>query len=227
MEDITKVDLIFLGILYIFQVLLLWFYDYIVVFFGQEIAEFLTGVSHWPGIVDLLTNYGSMYTLIIGVYCLISGIGLIKEKSWAWGTAMVVLTFIIVQTGTAFLTSIITYDWLNASTFINFVILMVAILGIVLEKPWKQENKIFKKILVASISYEKVECDNLAKHLNIKRNELINRITDMVIKNIIDARMELPYIYFNCKKNKRLIANKKKDKKQKNQAKKKKQSNKN
>jgi len=88
LEDITKVDLIFLGILYIFQVLLLWFYDYIVLFLGQEIAEFLTGVSQWPGIVDLLTNYGSMYTLIIGVYCLISGIGLIKEKSWAWGTAM-------------------------------------------------------------------------------------------------------------------------------------------
>ncbi|MHA1271088.1 MAG: PCI domain-containing protein [Candidatus Helarchaeota archaeon] len=202
MDDITKVDLIFLGILYMFQVLTLWFYDYITLYFGHDIAEFLTGVSQWPGIADLLTNYGTTNTLIIGLFCLISGIGLIREKSWAWGSAMVVLAFIIAQTGVSFIASVISSDWFNASTFINLSILLVAILGIVLEKPWKKEKKVIKKILVASISYEKIKCDKLADQLKINKKELVDLIIDLIYKNTISGTINLPYIYFDCNTNK-------------------------
>jgi len=220
LEDITKMDLIFLGLLYIFQVLTLWLYNYIAIYFGTSIAEFLTGVSQWPGIADLLTNYGTTYTFIIGIFCLISGIGLIKERAWAWGSAMVVLTFIIAQTAISTIGSILTYNWFNANTFINITILLIAIMGIILEKPWKSENKIEKRIKVASISYEKINIEKLSKVIKIKKNDLVDRITEMICENIISGRITHPYIYFDCETNKRRLSKsstpKKKKKKSKN-----------
>lgn len=200
MDDITKADLVFLGLLYILQSFLQFFGPY-VSSINPTLSEVLTGISNWPGTADLISNFGIYYTLILGIFAFISGFGLMKEKAWAWGQAVVVLTFIVIQSAIIFISAIISGNFFNIISIINLLILIISIFGILIEKPWQRSTGLEHKIKVASISYDKVKTEELASNFQIKRKVLLNKIIDMIAKNELDGKVKFPYLYFDCEEN--------------------------
>jgi uncharacterized membrane protein len=207
MDDITKADLVFLGLLYILQSFLTFFGPY-VSSINPTLSEVLTGISNWPGTADLISNFGIYYTLILGIFAFISGFGLMKEKAWAWGQAVVVLTFIVIQSAIIFISAIISGNFFNIISIINLLILIISIFGILIEKPWQRSVGLERKIKVASISYDKVKTEELALNLHIKSKVLLNKIIDMIAKNELDGTVVFPYLIFDCNENLKRIKNK-------------------
>ena len=200
LAEITKFDLIFLGSLYVMQSLLIYLGPLIATL-DPTLAEILTGITSWPGTADLVANFGVNYTLIIGIFGIVSGIALVKQYGWAWGQAMVVLSFIVIQTLISFIAALISGDVLNIISITNMLILITAISGIAMEKPWNRTGNLDYKIWVAAISYEKVDLDKLAENFQIKSPLLVDRTIELIAKNKIEGQVRFPTFFFNCPEN--------------------------
>ncbi|MBD3230965.1 MAG: hypothetical protein GF329_22490 [Candidatus Lokiarchaeota archaeon] len=125
-NELLNLFLVILGALYVFQ-------GIVVGWFGPFLPPWLTGITSWPGISDVLTllaTLGGTYQLIIGVGALISGIGLNAEQEWAWGMGLLVLVFIAVTSITGFITAITTATWLSLTGLIQIISMVASVLGI-------------------------------------------------------------------------------------------------
>ena len=194
MDDITKTDLVFLGGLYFLQPITTFFYPYISAF-NENLAIILTGITKWPGMADLST-FGTYFIIIIGFFAVASGIGLIMEKGWAWGSGIVSFCFIILMSGIAFVTDLINSfkpdTDLSVSSVINLLMVIIAILGLMVERPWSRKEGLDQKIWVASISHYEVNSEKLAEHLHVKNIVLVDRITELIAKIKLTGLIRYP-----------------------------------
>jgi len=90
---------------------------------------------------DFQTFIGVLGTsnIILGVFALLAGIGLFQEQEWAWGMALMVLTFIIANTLQTVITTIAggSFSFANIGFWIQIISLAFAVIGI----PWLLATK--------------------------------------------------------------------------------------
>ncbi|MHA1311741.1 MAG: hypothetical protein ACTSWR_04430 [Candidatus Helarchaeota archaeon] len=124
-NELLNAFLIILGGIYVFQAITQWF--------GAFLPGWITGITAYPGISDVLTilsTLGGTYQIIIGAGALISGIGLNAEQEWAWGMGLLVLVFIAITSITGMITAITTNTWISLLFFIQIVCVIGSVLGI-------------------------------------------------------------------------------------------------
>lgn len=101
----------------------------------------------FPWLQDITTNpdfqtfigvLGSS-NVILGVFALLAGIGMFQEQEWAWGMALMVLTFIIANTLSTVIAMVAggSFDWANIGMWLQLVSIIVAVIGI----PWLLATK--------------------------------------------------------------------------------------
>ncbi|NVM28791.1 MAG: hypothetical protein HWN65_08105 [Candidatus Helarchaeota archaeon] len=116
------------GINYLFPGLIPGFAD-IVLALGPEALSFISTLGTVMG----------WTLLILGIFALLAGIGMFQEQEWAWGMALMVLTFIIANT----LATVIGYFgggvqwWTSWGAWLQIVSLVFAVIGI----PWLLATK--------------------------------------------------------------------------------------
>ncbi|MFX0049171.1 MAG: hypothetical protein ACFE8G_13580 [Candidatus Hermodarchaeota archaeon] len=83
-----------------------------------------------PAIQAALTILGpsGLVSVILGFWCLVSGIGMFREQEYAMGMGLVVLSVMAVQTLSVMLSWMGTEWWTN---WINYIILIAFIIGAV------------------------------------------------------------------------------------------------
>ena len=81
-----------------------------------------------PAIQAALTILGpsGLVSVVLGFWCLVSGIGMFREEEYAMGMGLVVLSVMAVQTLSVMLSWIGTEWWTN---WINYIILIAFIIG--------------------------------------------------------------------------------------------------
>ena len=89
-----------------------------------------------PEIVAFMSVLGSSM-VILGGFALLAGIGMFQEQEWAWGMALMVLTFIIVNTLTTVIGLFSTTWWASFGAWLQIVSLVFAVIGI----PWLLATK--------------------------------------------------------------------------------------
>ncbi|GAG91705.1 unnamed protein product [marine sediment metagenome] len=82
-----------------------------------------------PAIQAALTILGpsGLLSIVLGVWCLVSGIGMFREEEYAMGMGLVVLSSMAVQTLSIMLSWISIEWWTN---WINYIILIAFIIGV-------------------------------------------------------------------------------------------------
>ena len=82
-----------------------------------------------PAIQAALTILGpsGLLSVVLGVWCLVSGIGMFREEEYAMGMGLVVLSAMAVQTLSIMLSWIGIEWWTN---LINYIILIAFIIGV-------------------------------------------------------------------------------------------------
>ncbi|MFX1287507.1 MAG: hypothetical protein ACFFFY_02960 [Promethearchaeota archaeon] len=83
-----------------------------------------------PAIQAALTILGpsGLVSVVLGFWCLVSGIGMFREQEYAMGMGLVVLSVMAVQTLSVMLSWMGTEWWTN---WINYIILIAFIIGAV------------------------------------------------------------------------------------------------
>ena len=79
-----------------------------------------------------LIGQAGLTTTILGVWCFIAGIGLMREQEWAWGIGLVVLSLMGVNSIGALIGWIsvpATFEVANFTTWITLLGLIVSVLG--------------------------------------------------------------------------------------------------
>ena len=81
-----------------------------------------------PAIQTVLTILGpsGLVSIVLGFWCLVSGIGMFREEEYAMGMALVVLSVMAVQT------LLIMFSWMGTewwTNWINYIILAAFIIG--------------------------------------------------------------------------------------------------
>ena len=81
-----------------------------------------------PAIQTVLTILGpsGLVSIILGFWCLVSGIGMFREEEYAMGMGLVVLSIMAVQT------LLIMFSWIGTTWYtnwINYIILVAFIIG--------------------------------------------------------------------------------------------------
>ncbi|MBD3354159.1 MAG: hypothetical protein GF364_21940 [Candidatus Lokiarchaeota archaeon] len=80
------------------------------------LAEILTHVGE---VGDSMVSQSGLINIVLGLWCFISGVGLMKEKEWAWGMTIMVLSVIMVSSSAIIvnLASGIAVDWTSFLTW--------------------------------------------------------------------------------------------------------------
>ncbi|UCD01219.1 MAG: hypothetical protein JSV23_10100 [Promethearchaeota archaeon] len=103
------------------------------VFIFKGILEFLPviGILVPPG-WDPVIGIGGQWLLsiVLGIWCLISGIGLFKEAEWAMGQALVLLSLMVVITINAILSWIINPGIFDFAYWPNYIIILAFCMGV-------------------------------------------------------------------------------------------------
>jgi len=83
-----------------------------------------------PALQTVLTILGpsGLVSIVLGFWCLVSGIGMFREEEYAMGMGLVVLSIMAVQTLLIMLSWMGTTWWIN---WINYIILVAFIIGTV------------------------------------------------------------------------------------------------
>ena len=89
-------------------------FNFLPAFVWDTIITGEEGVAAFKG----LLGDSALIRTVLGAFCLIAGIGMFQEQEWAWGMAIVLLSVIIVTTGGAVISSIVT-PIISSATF-NF-----------------------------------------------------------------------------------------------------------
>ena len=81
-----------------------------------------------PGFQTVLTILGpsGLVSIVLGFWCLVSGIGMFREEEYAMGMGLVVLSVMAVQTLLIMLSWMGTEWWTN---WINYIIMVAFIIG--------------------------------------------------------------------------------------------------
>ena len=82
-----------------------------------------------PGFQTVLTILGpsGLVSIVLGFWCLVSGIGMFREEEYAMGMGLVVLSVMAVQTLLIMLSWMGTEWWTN---WINYIIMVAFIIGV-------------------------------------------------------------------------------------------------
>ena len=100
---------------------------------GLILPEMLADWNLAVGGVAALGGQG-LVTLVLAIWCIVSGLGLFKEAEWAMGQALVVLS-IMIATGVAPLIGLIldpaSFSWEDISGIINLVAFIVGVVGFI------------------------------------------------------------------------------------------------
>ena len=114
------------------------------IFLFRAIIDFLTLaglilpaiLDEWVGAVGGVAALGGqgLVSLVLAIWCIVSGLGMFKEAEWAMGQALVVLS-IMVATGVAPLIGLIiapaSFSWGVISGIINLVAFIVGVVGFI------------------------------------------------------------------------------------------------
>ena len=94
----------------------------------------IINVLAWAGIdvgfaltIPAILGSSGLVSIVLGFWCLISGIGMFREEEYAMGMGLVVLSVMAVQTLSIMLTWGGTEWWTN---WINYIILIAFIIGV-------------------------------------------------------------------------------------------------
>ena len=103
------------------------------VFIFKGILEFLPtiGILVPPG-WDPVIGIGGQWLLsmVLGFWCLISGVGLFKEAEWAMGQALVLLSLMVVVTINAIISWIINPSIFELTYWPNYIIILAFSMGL-------------------------------------------------------------------------------------------------
>ena len=127
-NELLNIFLIILGGLAIFYGLMTYFPA---IFAGL-------GIPVPAEVIAFINTLGTSY-FILGIFAFLSGVGMFKEQEWAWGMALMVLTFIIATNIGAIISYIVggTFDVANVIMWLQIVSIAFAVIGI----PWLLATK--------------------------------------------------------------------------------------
>ncbi|MFX1566833.1 MAG: hypothetical protein ACFFCV_00540 [Promethearchaeota archaeon] len=101
---------------------------------GLFVLMGLINILAWLGIdvgfaisIPAILGSSGLVSIVLGFWCLISGIGMFREEEYAMGMGLVVLSVMAVQTLSIMLTWGGTEWWTN---WINYIILIAFIIGV-------------------------------------------------------------------------------------------------
>jgi len=101
------------------------------VFIFKGVLEFLeiTGILISPVEIGLGVSGQWLLSVVLGIWCVISGVGMFKEAEWAMGQALVLLSLMVVVTIGQITTWIINPAALDWTYWPNYIILVAFSLG--------------------------------------------------------------------------------------------------
>ncbi|MHA2399415.1 MAG: hypothetical protein ACXADU_11080 [Promethearchaeota archaeon] len=102
-----------------------------IVFIFKGVLEFLPNVGILPPVGwDPALSAGQwLLSVVMGIWCVISGIGMFKEAEWAMGQALVLLSLMVVVTIGQILSWIINLGTFDYTYWPNYIILVAFSLG--------------------------------------------------------------------------------------------------
>ncbi|MFW9827820.1 MAG: hypothetical protein ACFFEY_09520 [Candidatus Thorarchaeota archaeon] len=85
-----------------------------------------------PALSDALSIFGgqSVISLILGFWCLVSGIGMFREEEYAMGMGLVVLSIMAAVGIMAIVGWITAPSTFDAAYFVNYIIIAAAVIGV-------------------------------------------------------------------------------------------------
>ncbi|MHA1729702.1 MAG: hypothetical protein ACTSWY_13375 [Promethearchaeota archaeon] len=128
-NELLNIIMMVLGVLFIIQGVL-----NILSWFGVLTPGWLTAITSGDSgqAAMALLGQSGLVTTLLGVWCFISGVGMMREEEWAWGVALIVLSIMFVNAlGSliGWITAPTTFEIGNFTTWITLIGLIVAVLG--------------------------------------------------------------------------------------------------
>lgn len=127
-STILNILIIAVGVIFLFRAII----DFLTLA-GLILPEMLADWNLAVGGVAALGGQG-LVSLVLAIWCIVSGLGLFKEAEWAMGQALVVLS-IMIATGVAPLIGLIldpaSFSWEDISGIINLVAFIVGVVGFI------------------------------------------------------------------------------------------------
>jgi hypothetical protein len=107
-----------------------------IVFIVKGVLEFLPIIGILPPPLGLTLGFTGQWLLsvVVGLWCVISGIGMFKEAEWAMGQALVLLSIMVVITISQILSWIInpaTIDWTYWPNYITLIAFLLGAFGMI------------------------------------------------------------------------------------------------
>ena len=101
------------------------------VFILKGVLEFLPEIGIEPPGWDPALGFTGQWLLsvVVGLWCVISGIGMFKEAEWAMGQALVLLSIMVVITISQILSWIMNPDTIDWTYWPNYITLIAFSLG--------------------------------------------------------------------------------------------------
>jgi len=110
-----------------------------ILLFALGLVFIFKGILEFLPIIDILPPPGWdpevgvtgqwLLSLVMGIWCLISGVGMFKEAEWAMGQALVLLSLMVVVTIGQILSWIMNPEGLDWSYWPNYIIIVAFSLG--------------------------------------------------------------------------------------------------
>ena len=127
-STILNLLIIAIGAIFLFRAIVLILASFGVVFpdFFDEIVKSIEGF-------EALGSQG-IISLVLAIWCIISGIGLFKEAEWAMGQALVVLSVTVATTIESVITLVLnpaSFDYTDVSGWINLIAFIVGVVGFI------------------------------------------------------------------------------------------------
>jgi hypothetical protein len=125
-NELLNIILILLGGFYVFLAIL----DFLA-WAGIDVVlpGWVAGSDASQAIQSILGSQG-LVTITLGIFAIVSGIGMFREEEWALGMALVVLAIIVVNSVSDLIGFILTPDWwLNWVNYITIVALIIGVVG--------------------------------------------------------------------------------------------------
>jgi len=101
-----------------------------IVFIFKGVLEFLPIIGILPPPIGIELGFSQwLLSVVVGLWCVISGIGMFKEAEWAMGQALVLLSIMVVITINQILSWIINLGTFEYTYWPNYIILVAFSLG--------------------------------------------------------------------------------------------------